>query len=121
MREWSGLRSAWPQRLEKETYQCPCLRHFRAVEDALGCPFVIGREGNPHMTIVEDGVIGDEGGRRAAAVYTLIETCKLNDVDPQARLADILARLPDHTVKQIDELLPWTWNKARQLALAAAA
>src|SRR5450631_235479 len=63
----------------------------------------------------------DEGGRRAAAVYTLIETCKLNDVDPQAWLADILARLPDHPVKQIDELLPWTWNKARQLALAAAA
>jgi transposase len=63
----------------------------------------------------------DEGGRRAAAVYTLIETCKLNDVDPQAWLADILARLPDHPVKQIDELLPWTWNKARQLVPAAAA
>jgi transposase len=39
----------------------------------------------------------------------------------QAWIADILARLPDHPVKQIDELLPWTWNKARQLALAAAA
>ena len=63
----------------------------------------------------------DEGGRRAAAVYTLIETCKLNDVDPQAWLADILARLPDHPVKQINELLPWTWNKARQLVPAAAA
>ena len=47
--------------------------------------------------------------------------CKLNDVDPQAWLADILARLPDHPAKQIDELLPWTWNKARQLAPAAAA
>ena len=45
----------------------------------------------------------DEGGRRAAAVYTLIETCKSNDVDPQARLVDILARLPDHPAKQIDE------------------
>ena len=63
----------------------------------------------------------DEGGCRAAAVYTLIETCKLNDVDPRAWLADILARLPDHPAKQIDELLPWTWNKARQLAPAAAA
>jgi IS66 C-terminal element len=52
---------------------------------------------------------------------TLIETCKLNDVDPQAWLADILARLPDHPVKQFDELLPWTWNKARQLVPAAAA
>jgi transposase len=63
----------------------------------------------------------DKGGCRAAAAYTLIETCKLNDVDPQAWLADILARLPDHPAKQIDELLPWTWNKARQLAPAAAA
>ena len=38
----------------------------------------------------------DEGGRRAAAIYTLIATAKLNDVDPQAWLADVLARLPDH-------------------------
>ena len=38
----------------------------------------------------------DAGGHRAAAIYSLIETCKMNDVDPQARLADILARLPDH-------------------------
>jgi len=62
----------------------------------------------------------DEGGRRAAAVYTLIETCKLNDVDPQAWLADILARLPDHPAKRIDELLPWAWKKARQILPAAA-
>jgi transposase len=38
----------------------------------------------------------DEGGRRAAAIYTLIATAKLNDIDPQAWLADVLARLPDH-------------------------
>lgn len=38
----------------------------------------------------------DAGGQRAAAIYTLIETCKMNDVDPQAWLADVLARLPDH-------------------------
>ena len=42
----------------------------------------------------------DEGGRRAAAVYSLIETCKLNDVDPQAWLADVLAKLPDHPAKR---------------------
>ena len=52
----------------------------------------------------------DEGGRRAAAIYTLIETAKLNDVDPQAWLADVLARLPDHPAKRIDELLPWNWR-----------
>ncbi len=47
----------------------------------------------------------DEGGRRAAAIYTLIATAKLNDVDPQAWLADVLARLPDHPAKRIHELL----------------
>lgn len=62
----------------------------------------------------------DAGGRRAAAVFTLVETCKLNDIDPQTWLADVLARLPDHPAKQIDELLPWHW-KARQLAATAAA
>lgn len=55
----------------------------------------------------------DEGGRRAAAMYTLIETAKLNDADPQAWLADLLARLPDHPAKRINELLPWKWRPAR--------
>lgn len=48
----------------------------------------------------------DEGGRRAAALYTLIATAKLNDIDPQAWLADMLARLPDHSARRIGELLP---------------
>ena len=52
----------------------------------------------------------DEGGRRAAIIYTLIATAKLNDVDPQAWLADVLARLPDHSAKRIHELLPWNWR-----------
>jgi transposase len=52
----------------------------------------------------------DEGGRRAAAIYTLIETAKLNDIDPQAWLADVLARLPDHPAKRIADLLPWNWK-----------
>ena len=55
----------------------------------------------------------DRGGERAAAIYTLIETCKLNGVDPQAWLADVLARLPDHPAKRIDELLPWNWALGR--------
>jgi transposase len=55
----------------------------------------------------------DEGGRRAAAIYTLIETAKLNDVDPQAWLADVLARLQDYPAKRIDELLPWSWKTGR--------
>ncbi|MGY4498040.1 hypothetical protein ACVWYH_001971 [Bradyrhizobium sp. GM24.11] len=44
----------------------------------------------------------DEGGRRAA----VIATAKLNDIDPQAWLADVLARLPDHSAKRIHELMP---------------
>src|SRR5215468_3019464 len=52
----------------------------------------------------------DEGGRRAAAIYTLIETAKLNDADPRAWLADVLARLPDHPAKRIGDLLPWNWK-----------
>ena len=52
----------------------------------------------------------DEGGRRVAAIYSLIATAKFNDIDPQAWLADVLARLPDHPTKRIDELLPWKWQ-----------
>jgi transposase len=61
----------------------------------------------------------DEGGRRAAAIYTLIETCKLNDIDPQTWLADVLARLPDHSNRRIDELLPWNWKRLREQRAAA--
>jgi transposase len=60
----------------------------------------------------------DRGGERAAAVYTLIETAKLNGIDPQAWLADVLARLPDHPAKRVDQLLPWTWRNHWQPAAA---
>jgi transposase len=60
----------------------------------------------------------DRGGQRAAIAYSLIQTCRLNDVDPQAWLADILARIADHPVSRLDELLPWNWRVSR-LALAA--
>ncbi len=47
------------------------------------------------------------GGKSTAIAYTLIETAKLNGVDPQAWLADTLARIPDHKINRIDDLLPW--------------
>ena len=47
------------------------------------------------------------GGKAAAIAYTLIETAKLNGVDPQAWLAQILERIPDYKINRIDELLPW--------------
>jgi transposase len=63
----------------------------------------------------------DAGGHRAAAIYTLIETCKMNDVDPQAWLADVLARLPDHPASKVADLLPWNWKANQQQSRAAAA
>jgi hypothetical protein len=61
----------------------------------------------------------DRGGERAAAMYSLIATAKLNDVDPRAWLADVLARIADHPASRLDELLPWNWRNTR-LAQAAA-
>jgi transposase len=62
----------------------------------------------------------DRGGQRAAAVYSLIVTAKLNDVDPQAWLADVLARIAEHPARGIDELLPWNW-RPRSAAQSQAA
>ena len=52
----------------------------------------------------------DRGGQRAAAMYSLIVTAKMNDVDPQAWLGDVLARIAEHPARRIDELLPWNWR-----------
>jgi transposase len=50
---------------------------------------------------------GSDRGERAAAIYSLIGTAKLNDIDPQAWLADVLRRIADHPASRLDELLPW--------------
>ena len=61
----------------------------------------------------------DRGGGRAALMYTLIQTARLNGVDPQAWLADVLARINEHKIRDLDRLLPWNW-KPRSLQQAAA-
>ena len=61
----------------------------------------------------------DAGGGRAALIYSLIESCKLNGLDPYAYLRDVLSRIADHPIKRIDELLPWNWQ-ARAMAETAA-
>jgi transposase len=61
----------------------------------------------------------DRGGERAAAMYSLIATCKLNDVDPRAWLADVLGRIADHPASRLKELLPWNWAPRRRHAEAA--
>jgi len=65
-------------------------------------PIALGRKNYLFM--------GSEGGGKSAAIaYTLIETAKLNGVDPQAWLTDVLGRIADHKITRIDELLPWRY------------
>ena len=66
-------------------------------------PIALGRKNYLFM-----GSIG--GGKAAAIAYTLIETAKMNDVDPEAWLTWVLQRLPDHKINRIDELMPWIWQ-----------
>jgi transposase len=61
----------------------------------------------------------DRGGERAAVMYTLIQTAKLNNVDPQAWLADVLARIADHKITELAALLPWNWKTTHPIADAA--
>lgn len=61
----------------------------------------------------------ERGGQRAAAMYSLIGTAKLNGIDPQAWLADVIARISDIPVSRLHELMPWEWNAATHQVKAA--
>ena len=61
----------------------------------------------------------DRGGERAAVMYSLIGTAKLNGVDPQAWLADVLARIANHPARHLADLLPWNWQPSQPLPVAA--
>ena len=52
-------------------------------------------------------------------MYSLIVTAKMNDIDPQAWLADVLRRIADHPASRLQELLPWHWKKTADQAAAA--
>jgi hypothetical protein len=52
----------------------------------------------------------DAGGQRAACFYTIIETAKLNGIDPEAYLTDVISRIDNHPALEIDKLLPWCWQ-----------
>jgi transposase len=57
--------------------------------------------------------VGSEGGGKSAAIaYTLIETAKLNGIDPQAWLTDVLGRIAEHKITRLDEFMPWNWKGA---------
>jgi len=62
----------------------------------------------------------DAGGERAAAIYSLVETAKLNGLDPQAYLRQVLQRIADHPINRIDELLPWNIGGQREEQQLAA-
>jgi transposase len=62
----------------------------------------------------------DRGGMRAAAMYSLIVTAKMNDIDPQAWLADVLARIAAHPASRLGELLPWNWRAGKAAVSRAA-
>ena len=53
----------------------------------------------------------DEGGQRAACIYTITETAKMNGINPQTYLTDVLGRIADHPISKIDALLPWLWTQ----------
>jgi transposase len=64
-------------------------------------------------------VASDAGGRRAAAINSLIESAKLNALNPQQYIADLLARIADHPALRIAELLPWNWQPLDVVRAAA--
>jgi transposase len=118
-------------KLSRKSELAAAFRYMRARWAALARCFDDGRlalDNNPAERALRGVAIGrknwlfagsDAGGRRAAAMYSLIESAKLNGVNPQHYLADILARIADHPARRIAELLPWNWQPAT-IARAAA-
>jgi transposase len=69
--------------------------------------FKVIRQVRPKLACVKCQSISDAGGERAAAMYSLVETAKLNGLDPQAYLREVFARIAEHPINRSEELLPW--------------
>jgi transposase len=118
-------------KLSRKSELAAAFRYMRARWTALCRCFDDGRlslDNNPAERALRGVAIGrknylfagsDAGGRRAAAMYSLIETAKLNSVNPQVYLADVLARIADHPAKRIADLMPWNWQPANPIRAAA--
>ena len=127
--------AAWTEttlrRLSRKSELAKAFRYMRSRWKALLRCFDDGRlalDNNPAERALRCVAIGrknylfagsNAGGHRAAAIYSLIETAKLNGVNPQHYLADVLARIADHPARHIAGLLPWNWTPA-DLQRAAA-
>jgi hypothetical protein len=110
------------RKLSRKSELAAAFRYMRARWTALNRCFDDGRlvlDNNPAERALRCVAIGrknylfagsDAGGRRAAAMYSLIESAKLNGLNPQQYLADVLTRIADHPARRIDELLPWNWQ-----------
>ncbi len=68
---------------------------------------------------IETLIVTVTGGERAAAIHSIIETARLNGIDPEAYLRSVLIRIADHPINRIAELLPWNWAETNQLSYAA--
>jgi transposase len=109
-------------KLSRKSELAAAFRYMRARWPALVRCFDDGRlalDNNPAERALRCVAIGrknylfagsDAGGRRAAAMYSLIETAKLNDINPQHYLTDVLTRIADHPARHIADLLPWNWQ-----------
>ncbi|HTV89301.1 MAG TPA: IS66 family transposase, partial [Stellaceae bacterium] len=117
--------------LSRKSELAKAFRYMRARWPALVRCFDDGRlalDNNPAERALRCVAIGrknylfagsDAGGHRAAAMYSLIESAKLNGLNPQLYIADVLARIADHPARHIDELLPWNWQPANTPRAAA--
>ena len=119
------------RQLSRKSELSAAFRYMRARWTALVRCFDDGRlalDNNPAERALRCVAIGrknylfagsDAGGRRAAAIYSLIESAKLNGLNPQHYLADLLARIADHPARRIAELLPWNWQPLETTRAAA--
>lgn len=126
---------AWAEqtapKLSRKSELAAAFRYMRARWTALVRCFDDGRlalDNNPAERVLRCVAIGrknylfagsDAGGRRAAAMYSLIETAKLNGINPQHYLTDVLTRIADHPARQITQLLPWNWQTIEAPRIAA--
>ena len=106
----------------KAVRQEPARRRHALCPQPLGCAYPLlrrrppGVDNNAAERAIRPLALGrknylfagsDTGGERAAAIYSLIETAKLNGLDPEAYLSDVLACIADHPINRVAELLPW--------------